>query len=82
METIYDWASVAIFGGLVVLFLQRSTSETTEKGDSILVYLAAGIGCATANYLGNEGYDLIAVGLLALTVTFIIRFLKPFHSTP
>ena len=27
METVYDWVTVAIFAGLVVLFVQRSTTE-------------------------------------------------------
>lgn len=78
METIYDWITLAIFAGLIVLFLQRSTSAQTEHNDSLLLYLAAGVGCAVANYFGNEGNDLLAVGLIVLTVAFIIRFLKPF----
>ena len=53
METVYDWVTVAIFAGLVVLFLQRSSAET-EPRDSIWQYLAAAIGCAVANYLGNN----------------------------
>ena len=27
MEFVYDWVTVAIFAGLVVLFVQRSTAE-------------------------------------------------------
>ena len=42
MQTVYDWVSLGIFAGLVVLFLQRSTSETTEKDASLVYYLAAG----------------------------------------
>jgi hypothetical protein len=79
MQSVYDWVTLAIFAGLVVLFLQRSTGDRAEKDGSILYYLAAGVGCAVANYLGDHGQDLIAVLLLAATVGFIIYFLRPFH---
>ena len=82
METIYDWVSLAIFAGLIVLFLQRSTAERAEKDVSLLYYLGAGVGCAAANYFGNKGQDLIAVLLIAATVAFIAYFLKPFHLKP
>lgn len=78
METIFDWVSLAIFAGLIVLFLQRSTSERDEKDASLIYYLGAGIGCAVANYLGNHGQPLIAVALLVATLAFIIFYLKPF----
>jgi hypothetical protein len=78
METIYDWASLAIFAGLIVLFLQRSVSERAQKDASLLYYLGAGVGCAVANYFGNHGQDLIAISLLVATVGFIIMCLKPF----
>jgi hypothetical protein len=78
METIYDWVSLAIFAGLVVLFLQRSTSDHQQEDVSLLYYLAAGVGCAVANYLGNNGQGILAATLILLTVAFIVRFLKPF----
>jgi Ca2+/Na+ antiporter len=79
METIYDWVSLAIFAGLIVLFLQRSTTERAEPDVSLVYYLAAGIGCAVANYFGDKGQDIVAVLLLSATVGFIIYFLKPFR---
>jgi Ca2+/Na+ antiporter len=82
MDTIYDWVSLAIFAGLVVLFLQRSTSEHEGRDASLLFYLAAGIGCAVANYFGNHGQDIVAILLLIATVVFIVVFLKPFTLTP
>jgi hypothetical protein len=82
LETIYDWISLGIFAGLVVLFLQRSTSDSAAKDVSLLYYLAAGVGCAVANYFGNTGEDLIAIVLLAATIAFIIMFLKPFTFRP
>ena len=38
MSTIYDWVTIGIFAGLIVLFLQRSTDEGPEV-DSIWHYL-------------------------------------------
>lgn len=78
METVYDWVTLAIFAGLIVLFLQRSTGDRAEKDVSLLYYLAAGVGCAVANYFGNKGQDIIAVALLVATIGFIIVCLKPF----
>lgn len=83
METPYDWITVAIFAGLIVLFMQRSTSDQpAEKGDSLIWYLVGGVGCAVANYLGNNGYNLLAVLMIVGTLGFIVHFLKPFKSWP
>ena len=82
MNTMYDWISLAIFAGLVVLFLQRSTSEHEGKDASLLYYLAAGIGCAVADYFGNHGQDIIAILLLVATVAFIVVCLKPLRLPP
>jgi uncharacterized membrane protein YjjP (DUF1212 family) len=82
METIYDWVSLAIFAGLIVLFLQRSVGERAEKDASLLYYLGAGVGCAVANYFGNHGQDVIAIALLIATVAFIVVCLKPFKLRP
>jgi hypothetical protein len=82
MQTVYDWVTLAIFAGLVVLFLQRSTSDRAERDVSILFYLAAGAGCAIANYFGNQGENLVAILLLAATLAFILFYLKPFERRP
>lgn len=82
MSSVYDWVSLAIFAGLIVLFLQRSTGEQSEKDVSLLYYLAAGVGCAVANYLGNNGQDIAAIALLVATVGFIFYFLKPIKLKP
>ena len=79
METVYDWVSLAIFAGLIVLFLQRSTGERAEKDVSLIYYLGAGAGCAVADYLGNHGQDIFAILLLVATIAFIVHFLKPFR---
>lgn len=82
METPYDWVTVAIFAGLIVLFMQRSTGDDTTQ-DNILHYLAPSVGCMATNYFGNEamegeGSHLIALVLLAATIAYILVVLKPF----
>lgn len=83
LETIYDWLTVAIFAGLVVLFLQRSSRDAPPR-DSIWQYLAASAGCAVANYFGNEAvggrgvvYHLLAVAVLVATLAYIHIALRP-----
>jgi len=84
VETVYDWVTVAIFAGLVVLFVQRSTSEeeTPAEHDSLLMYLGAGVGCAVANWVGNKGIHLLAIPLIAATILFILYYLRPFKFWP
>ena len=77
MQTVFDWATVGIFAGLVVLFLQRSVSPGPSR-DSILHYIPAAIGCALANYLGNNDQEVLAVAVLAAVVVYTFMVLKPF----
>ena len=93
METVYDWLTVMIFAGLIVLFLQRSTSEG-EPRDSIWQYLGASAGCAIANYIGNDktgaisaaigdaGRHLIAVAIIMGVLAYVYYVLKPFDRLP
>ena len=75
MQTAYDWVTLAIFAGLLVLFLQRSSSDTPR--DTLGPYLIAGVGCAVVNYIGNQGMHLFAIiGLVAL-LAFIQWALRP-----
>jgi hypothetical protein len=62
----------------VVLFLQRSSQE--EPTDSLWSYLGAGVGCAVANYFGNEGNHIVAIAIIVATVAFIFVVLKPFRA--
>jgi hypothetical protein len=84
METPYDWATVIVFAGLIVLFLQRSQGVAR---DHLWQYLVAAVGCAVTNYLGNEaikagstGYHLAAIGLGMATLAFIWVVLQPFSD--
>ena len=80
METPYDWVTVGLFAGLVVLFLQRSSEA--EPRDSLLEYLVAGLGLAIANYLGNHDQDILAILLIVGTVAFVLFYMKPFRPGP
>jgi len=77
METVFDWVTVGMFAALVVLFLQRSVSPGPSR-DSILQYIPAAIGCALANYLGNNDQELLAVAVVAAVVVYTFMVLKPF----
>ena len=77
METAYDWITIGLFAGLIVLFLHRSTSENSGS-DPLWMYLAAGAGCAVANYLGNAQLHVLAVLALVGTLAFVVHFLRPF----
>jgi hypothetical protein len=77
LETVYDWITVAIFGGLVVLFLHRSV-QPGEPQDTILHYLPPSIGCAVANWFGNEGQGLISFLIVLGVLVYILLVLKPF----
>jgi hypothetical protein len=93
VETVYDWLTVMIFAGLIVLFLQRSTGET-EPRDSIWQYLTASVACAVANYIGNDkngaisdaigdtGRHLLAVAIIVGVLVYVYYVLKPFDRTP
>ena len=86
METIYDWVTVAIFAGLIVIFLQRSVGDA-EPQDSIMSYLPPSIGCAVANYFGNEGIEngntiyqvIAALGIIAV-LAYTYYVIKPFQK--
>ncbi len=82
LETVYDWLSIAIFAGLVVLFMQRSTLK--DPRDSLWQYLVAAVGCALANWLGNSAladhslvFHAAAVAVTLGTLGFIVKVLRP-----
>ena len=75
METVFDWLTVLTFAGLAVLYLQRSTQS--EPSDKIWQYLPPAVGCAIVNYVGNEGYTIIAALGLVMVLAYIYYILKP-----
>ena len=76
METVYDWLTIAIFAGLIVLFLQRSTAEV--QVDRVVDYLPPALGCALANWLGNNDHPILAILVIATIPIYVWRVLKPF----
>jgi len=82
METVYDWLSLAIFAGIIVLFLQRSSMENPP--DRMIDYLPPALGCAIANQAGNYGLEndsilMHAVGIILLVgvCIYVWLVLKP-----
>jgi ABC-type Na+ efflux pump permease subunit len=75
MQTIYDWVALIIFAGLIPLFLQRSAQDNPP--DKLWHYLPPTIGCAVANYLGNNGQGAIAIAILVAVLIYIFKVLKP-----
>ncbi len=77
MQTVYDWLTLLIFTGLVVLLLERSQRDVPP--DQLWQYGPPAIGCALANYLGNQGYGFVAIAIVAATLAYIYYVLKPFR---
>ena len=75
MKTIYDWVTIALFAGLIILFLHRSTAE--EPSDKIYQYAPPAVGCALVNYLGNNGFVAIAVIGIVAILGYVWYILKP-----
>lgn len=75
LQTVYDWVTIAIFAGLIVLFLQRSTAEV--QTDRVIEYLPPALFCALGNYLGNNGYPIPAVPVIAVIPIYVWLVLKP-----
>ncbi|HXS07765.1 MAG TPA: hypothetical protein VN723_13325 [Rhizomicrobium sp.] len=79
MNTVYDWITMIIFGGLVVLFLHRSVGPA-HPSDRIYHYLPPALGCAIANYLGNNDHKWPAIALTIAVVGYILLVMKPFDK--
>ena len=75
METVFDWVTMAIFAGLIVLFLQRSTAEV--QVDKVTDYLLPAICCALGNYAGNNGHPVLAILVIATIPAYVWLVLKP-----
>lgn len=78
METPYDWVTVAFFSALVLLYLQRSAMDNPP--DKVWQYLPPAVGCALANWLGNEGHAIPAVLVLVGVIGYTWYVLKPFSA--
>jgi hypothetical protein len=76
MQTIFDWITMAIFGGLVVLFLHRSAGPEDDR-DKMWHYLPPALGCVVANYLGNNDQRIIGIAIVLAVVGYILFVLEP-----
>lgn len=75
MHTTFDWLTVALFAGLITLYLQRSAQAVPR--DRVWQYLPPAVGCALANYLGNNGAQGLAIVVIVGTLAYIAVVLKP-----
>ncbi|MGX7953806.1 XrtV sorting system accessory protein [Tsuneonella sp. HG249] len=74
METLWDWATIFAFAGLVTLLLQRSSEEIPK--DKLWQYAPPAIGCAVANQIGNAGEDIWALLMMGGVLAYVILVLK------
>jgi hypothetical protein len=74
VETFWDWITVFAFAGLLTLLMQRSSED--EPRDKLWQYIPPAVGCAVANYVGNEGYDIVAAIILGSVIGYIFIVLK------
>jgi hypothetical protein len=81
MSTAYDWVTVMIFAALVTRFL-ASSAAAEDREDSLWHYLLASVGCAVANWLGNEGRHAAAIGLIIASLAYIYWFILRRAGTP
>jgi len=81
MNTVYDFVTMALFAGLIVLFLQRSTGAQDDP-HPMWEYLVAAVGCAVTNFVGNAGHDVIAILFLLMTIGFTVVILQPVPLPP
>ena len=65
--TLFDILSVTSFIALVFIFF-----AVTDRNPKLLLrFMLAGIALAVANQVGNQGYVLIAVGLVGAAAVFV-----------
>lgn len=74
--TIYDVVTLFLFAALAVLFLQRSVGPASNQ-DRIYHYAPPAIGCAVANWLGNQQMHVLAIATIVVSVIYVFVVLKP-----
>jgi hypothetical protein len=76
LTTLYDLITIGLFAGLAILFLQRSLGPPSDK-DRIYYYAPPAVGCAAANWFGNQHQDLLAIAIIAASIAYTFIVLKP-----
>jgi hypothetical protein len=79
VTTLYDLITIGLFAGLAILFLQRSLGPPNDK-DRIYHYAPPAVGCAAANWFGNQHADLVAIAIIAASVAYTFIVLKPLRE--
>ena len=79
---LFDFLTIGLFAGLIVLFLNRSLDDQVHANDDMWRYLAAAVCCAAVNYVGNEVSLALGAVLACATVAFILVALRPFAPAP
>jgi hypothetical protein len=79
LSTVYDLVTIVLFAGLAILFLQRSLGPPSDR-DRIYYYAPPAIGCATANWFGNQHQDLIAIAIIVASIAYTFIVLKPLRE--
>jgi hypothetical protein len=78
LETAYDWITLGIFAGIIVLFLQRSIEP--KPNDEKWRYFVPSVSVAVLNQVGNQGYHILAVLGIIGTLAMIQYLLRPFQT--
>ena len=81
MKTTYDFITMALFAGLIVLFLQRSMAAEQDTRP-LWQYIAPAILLALADVLGNREQHVVAIAILAAFLAIVAVMLKPFGEAP
>jgi uncharacterized membrane protein YhaH (DUF805 family) len=81
MKTVFDWLTVAIFGVLALVYLQRSVGVRPAH-DALWKYLPPALGCMIANSVGNEGATLPATALMFVTLLYVWFVIRPLDRAP
>ena len=79
MTTLYDLITIGLFAGLAILFLQRSLGPPNDK-DRIYYYAPPAIGCAAANWFGNQHQDIVAIAIIVASIAYTFIVLKPLRE--
>lgn len=75
MESIFDWITVLTFCVLAVIYLQRSAADDPQ--DKVWHYLPPALGCAAANWLGDNVSPILGVVGLVVVLAYIHYVLRP-----
>jgi hypothetical protein len=83
MIAVVNLTTMAMFAGLVVMFLRRSLdgkdwTVAGEQPDSLVDYIAASIGLACASWINARGSVFLATLVLALVCIYVALALRPF----